>query len=125
MLNTIDTIDIKRRLLENLRLTMGCVAEACRATCISRSTFYDYCKEDPAFKQAVEDIDEETLDFAEKKLRDHIAKDNVVANIFFLKTKAKRRGYVERQEITGNSGGPLNVTFNVSSEEEQGAVEEV
>jgi hypothetical protein len=42
-----------------------------------------------------------------------------------LKTKAKRRGYVERTETTGANGGPLNVIFKVSNSEEQDFIENV
>jgi hypothetical protein len=32
---------------------------------------------------------------------------NVAATIFFLKTQGKRRGYIERQEVTGAEGAPI------------------
>jgi hypothetical protein len=36
---------------------------------------------------------------------------NVTAIIFYLKTQAKDRGYVERQELTGADGGKLQVEY--------------
>ena len=32
---------------------------------------------------------------------------------FYLKTKAKRRGYIERQEITGADGADMNLNIKI------------
>ena len=39
------------------------------------------------------------IDFAESSLYKQIKDGNTSATIFFLKTQAKRRGYIEKQEI--------------------------
>jgi hypothetical protein len=44
-------------------------------------------------------IDEETLDMAEGTLRKHIEKGNLTATIFYLKTRGKKRGYIEDEKI--------------------------
>ena len=41
---------------------------------------------------------------AESQLHKQILDGNTTATIFYLKTKGKKRGYVERQEITGVDG---------------------
>jgi hypothetical protein len=56
------------------------------------------------FKRKVDDISNIALDFAESQLHKQIGDQNTSATIFYLKTKGKKRGYVERQEITGIDG---------------------
>ena len=48
------------------------------------------------------------LDFAEQKLFELINAGDKTSIIFYLKCKGKARGYVERQEMTGANGAPLN-----------------
>lgn len=94
----------KKRLIEALETSLGVVTTACKKVGIARNTFYEYCKADPEFKQAVDDIENIALDFAESQLHKQIADGNTTATIFYLKTKGKKRGYIERQEITGKDG---------------------
>ncbi len=117
----------KKAVLEALEMQKGIVSAACRSVDMPRSTFYLWMKEDAAFKEAVEDIQEVAIDYVESKLFEKIegvtvkgkgtykAEDgedepNVyevppsdTAIIFYLKTKGKKRGYIEKTEteITG------------------------
>lgn len=45
------------------------ISKTCVAGKISRPTFYDWFNNNPLFKQAIENINEEDLDFAEDQLR--------------------------------------------------------
>ncbi len=105
----------KKALLEALGKSMGVVATACRAVGLSRQTFYRYRDEDPEFKSALEDIKEDAKDFAESSLYQQIKDKNTTATIFYLKTKCKDRGYVERQEIE-NTGQPQIIVQPLSNE---------
>jgi hypothetical protein len=59
----------------------------------------------------IKDIDEEVADSAEEGLqtlmKDTDARIKIDAIKFYLKTKAKHRGYIERQEFTGKDGEPI------------------
>ncbi len=48
------------------------------------------------------------LDFAESNLKKLEKEGNPAATIFFLKTKGKKRGYIERQEIELQEKKPLS-----------------
>ena len=98
----------KKQMLEALERSLGIVTTACNAVGIGRTTHYRWMKDDPDYKQAVKDIDNRTLDFAESHLHKLIKEGNPAATIFFLKTKGKGRGYVERQEIEVAEKKPLS-----------------
>ena len=89
----------KKALLESLEKSLGVVTTACKQVGIDRTTFYRYYKEDKDFKSKVDDLSNVAKDFAESQLFKQIQGGNPTSTIFYLKTKAKDRGYVERQEI--------------------------
>ena len=103
----------KKALLEALEKTLGIVTTACKVVGVQRGTFYRYYNEDKDFAKAVKEIENVVLDFAESQLHKQIKDNNTSSTIFYLKTKGKNRGYVERQEITGKEGEPIQITgFN-------------
>lgn len=97
----------KQDMLVALEKTLGVVTSAARQVGIERTTHYYWMREDEDYKRAVESIDDVALDFAESKLHSLIQNDDTAATIFYLKTKGKKRGYIERQEFTGNEGAPI------------------
>ena len=98
----------KKALLEALEKSLGVVTTACKKAGIGRTTFYEYYKTDPDFKTAVDELQDVALDFAESQLHKQIGDGNSTATIFFLKTKGKHRGYIERQEIEMTEKKPLS-----------------
>lgn len=88
----------KQRMIEALRMSLGVVSPALQEAGVSRGAFYFWKKDDPQFKEDVENLDEEAIDFAETSLFTQIKEKNTTATIFYLKTKGKKRGYVERIE---------------------------
>jgi anaerobic C4-dicarboxylate transporter len=98
----------KEQMLEALERSLGIVTTACTAVGVGRTTHYQWMKDDPEYKRAVKDIENRTLDFAESHLHKLIKDGNPAATIFFLKTKGKARGYVERQEIEVAEKKPLS-----------------
>jgi len=126
---------IKKAMVEALKSSFGIVSTAASNVGISRQTHYNWIKDDPEYSEQVDEINEASIDFAESKLREKINGVTVqtynskgepviyeqppsdTAIIFYLKTKAKKRGYVERQEFTpvdpdGNSLQPI-ININV------------
>ena len=94
---------LKKELIAALIKSLGIVSNACEALGISRTTYYKYYNEDSEFRSEVDNVGESTLDFVESKLFDLISNGNVAATIFYMKTKGKRRGYIERQEAESNT----------------------
>ena len=90
----------KKATLEALEKSLGVVTQACKIASISRTQFYHWLKADSEFKKQTEDIAEIAIDFAESKLHSLISQENVPSTIFYLKTKGKKRGYVETSDYT-------------------------
>ena len=103
----------KESMLKALEKSLGVVNSACKIADVPRSTFYKWMKEDQEFAKEVEDIANVALDFAESQLYKQIASNSTAATIFYLKTKGKKRGYIERQEITGADGMPTNFQIEI------------
>lgn len=105
-------------MLKALEKSMGVVSTAAKQTGIDRKTHYRWMK-DNKYKAQVEAIEDIALDFAETELYKQIRKGEVSSTIFYLKTKGKKRGYVEKQEVgfTGKDGEditPYKITLNLT-----------
>lgn len=113
---------------------MGNKTEVAQSLNVSRRALYNWIEEDSDLKEAIEAQEEANIDFTESKLFSRIEgyehPDTHISNfqgtvtitditkhyppdatsiIFYLKTKAKHRGYIERQELTGKDGKDLGV----------------
>lgn len=86
----------KKLFLEHLKDGKGIITYACEKTGISRQTFYNWVEKDQAFAKEVDIVNEITIDLVESKLLSAINNEDVTAIIFYLKTKGKKRGYVEQ-----------------------------
>ena len=96
-------------MIQALGSTMGVVSEATKLVGIDRATHYKWLNSDDDYKAAVEDSADVAIDFAETALKGQIEQGNITAIIFYLKTKGKKRGYIERQEI--HHGGSIESTL--------------
>ena len=92
-------VTLKRAMVEALEKSLGIVTTACKSVGINRKTHYDWLHSDEDYKAEVESIEDIAIDFAESQLHKQIKDGNPTSTIFYLKTKAKKRGYVERSEI--------------------------
>ena len=123
-----EQVNTKKAILHALELYHGIVTDACGSISLSRSTYYDWLKTDAEFKAAVDEIQDTALDFVESKLFQKIngvmlagksgedgepavyeQPPSDTAIIFYLKTRGKKRGYVERTELSGPDGGAIEL----------------
>ena len=109
----------------------GNLTEVAKALSVSRTTVYEWIETDKHFKQIKEESREALLDFTEsqtkiliqgipiievdpddpegkrKKRTGWKERPDTTLIIWVQKTLGKERGYVERSEITGKDGTPL------------------
>jgi len=100
----------KKLFIEKLRYAAGNISKVCDALNIGRRTYYNWLEKDPKFKEAVEDAQEALIDDVESALYSQISNGDTTAMIFFLKTRAKHRGYVEKQERAITLNGSLSIS---------------
>lgn len=110
MKSTNPTIKKKAKMITALNKSHGIIKTACELVGIHRSTHYQWLKEDDQYRKDVEMACENAIDDVEKKLFDRINAEDTTSIIFYLKTKGKKRGYVERTEV--ESSGSLETSVN-------------
>ena len=93
----------------------GNITIACEAAGVGRGMYKSWCEKDPEFRRRLAEIEPEEimLDFAEHKIMERISKGDTLATMFFLKTRGKRRGYIERQEVAHEGDVVKQITVNV------------
>ena len=91
----------KKALLEALEKSLGVVTTACKSVGVSRASFYNWYNEDPEFREAADSMQDVALDFAESQLFQQIKGGVPSSTIFYLKTKGKKRGYIEEKHYKG------------------------
>jgi len=89
-------------MIKALEKSLGVVTIACKEVDIARKTHYEWYNEDAEYRKAVDDLSDVALDFAESMLHKQIQEKDTTATIFYLKTKGKKRGYIERSEMDLN-----------------------
>lgn len=90
-------------MLEALRNTLGIVTPALEIARVSRYSYYQWLKDDPDFAREVSELNDVRLDFGETQLIKRMRDEDTTAIIFYLKTKGKHRGYIEKveQQLSG------------------------
>lgn len=88
----------KKAMLDALEKSLGVVTPACKVVGIARETHYKWMHDDEKYRAAVEALSDVALDFAESQLHKQIQGGEVSSTIFYLKTKGKKRGYIEKTE---------------------------
>lgn len=109
----------KRQILEYLQQTPGgTLAGACAKVSVGYSTAYVWRNDDHEWSAKLDTAraisNDLGGDFAEGKLMACINNSEFPAIKFYLGTKHKNRGYVERQEQTGADGAPIKTESTAS-----------
>lgn len=97
------------------RENFGNITIACQACGISRTMYQGWMKNDHEFRKTLAEIEPEEimLDWGEHKLMERITKGDTLATMFLLKTKGKRRGYIEKTEVSHEGDVVKQITVNV------------
>lgn len=121
----LDNIEQKKSMISAMEVSLGILTQALKIVKIDARRHHKWMREDEDYAYEIRQIQEMCLDFAEQKLFELIRgvdrqvvtnkgdivvikePPNVAAVLFYLKTKGKHRGYVERQELTGEEGRPV------------------
>lgn len=115
------TIKNKQKvMLQALRECNALVTHAVKAAKISRSTHYEWMRKYPEYRSAVEELDDFVLDKIENAAMRMIEEGkNPAIIIFYLKTKGKRRGFIEKQEIEHSMGDVTKIRELIKEYDEQ------
>lgn len=100
----------KKMMLAALKANQGLVTYAAAEIGIIPRTHRNWMKEDPEYKEAVQEIIEEFIDMVEKKLYEHIEVGSEKSLHFYLRTKAKHRGYGESVDVT-SKGESIKIDY--------------
>ena len=105
------TLHNAEQVIEAIRGTGGIKATIARRLDVSRWTVDNYLSRWATVQQAYDEECESVKDLAETNLIQEIRDRNFQAIKYYLSTKAKERGYIERQEHTGADGGAINIAY--------------
>lgn len=86
----------KTKFLRALKSNLGLVYASSKETGISVEDHTRWMSEDGEYKKQVTEIDGHAIDYVESTLLKLVEERNPQAIMFYLKTKGKDRGYVEK-----------------------------
>ena len=111
------------KVAEALRQAKGLRSLAAKMLGCAPNTIKGYIDRHPSLQDLEREVTEATIDMVEAELLKNIRAGKEASIFFYLKCKAKHRGYVERQEITGADGGPVEGLLRLSPEERQAQID--
>ena len=90
---------VRDNFIKVLEANAGNVTMACKKIGITRQTYHNWIDRFDDFREQVESVHESLIDFAESALMKKIKEGDTTSIIFFLKTKGRRRGYIEKYDV--------------------------
>jgi hypothetical protein len=103
--------------IEAIRGSGGIVSTIAKRVGCTWHTARKYIDDYPTVTRAYADETESVTDLAETALIKAIQDGDIGAVKYYLSTKGKHRGYVERQELTGADGGAVVVEWDDGSKD--------
>lgn len=96
-----------------IRKAAGNVTAAARGLGIGRTSLHARIAKSPELQRILQEERESLVDMAESALRAEVLDRNMTAVIWTLKAspEAKRRGWGERQEVTGADGSAIQLEY--------------
>jgi hypothetical protein len=79
----------KKKFIEAYKLNMCNVTDSCKAINISRPAYYKWIKKDKDFQEAIDEAQEETMDWAESQLKRNIERGKEASLFFFMVNRGK------------------------------------
>lgn len=104
----------KKAMLIALEKHLNIVASAAREIKLDRGTHYEWFKVDKDYRKAVKELDNLVLDFAESTLHKGMIKGNPLLIMFYLKCKARKRGYIDNQQVEVKGNMKFRADFGTS-----------
>lgn len=104
------------KIIKALNENCGIIKAAAKKLRLDRGTLSDWIKVSPTLTAALNNANEEFLDVAESALKTNIDAGREASIIFFLKTRGRKRGYVEQIQITNKDN--INDHIENASDEE-------
>lgn len=89
----------------------GNISAVAKKFSVARQSVLERVEKSATLKTVLKDSREGMIDNAESALYRAVLNGEAWAVCFFLKTQAKPRGYVERQELTGADGGDVQLAI--------------
>ena len=95
------------KVVEAIHETRGLVTMAAKRLRCDPDTIRNYAARHPTVAAALKEERDKMTDIAELALFTELHKRAPWAVCFYLKTQGKDRGYIERQEVSGPDGRPI------------------
>ncbi len=110
----------RKELITVIYKKQGILSQVAREMGVTLPTIYNYRDKYKSVAAAIisarDTFDVELVDEGEIKLREAVRNGEAWAVKYVLSTKGKRRGYVERQEITGADNEPLKIVIEYADD---------
>lgn len=103
----------KKRMLEALEQNLGVVTAAAKSAKINRKTHYEYLKSDPAYKAAVDAIDDICIDFGQAQLIKNIKAGKEVSLLFYMKKKGRDKGWGDEVNVKHDISENVKEVFEI------------